>query len=66
MAGINSQMTKLFGAFIIVLIGVALIPEIYTQLNTLDNATGVPSWLYTALVVVIGAGLLFLIWKVVA
>jgi len=62
---INSQMTKLFSAFILILVGTALIPEIYVQLNALENATGVPSWLATALIIVVGAGVLLLIWRAV-
>ena len=62
---VNKQVTKLFGVFILILVGVSLMPEIFTQLAALENATGVPSWLSTALIVVVGAGLLFLIWRAV-
>jgi len=58
---VNKQVTKLFGVFILILVGVSLMPEIFTQLSALENSTGVPAWLSTALIVIVGAGLLFLI-----
>ena len=63
---LNNQMTKLFGAFILVLIGTALMPTIFTQVADMAGVdSDVPAWLVTALTVVVGAGLLFLIWRAV-
>jgi len=64
MAGMDKQMNKLFGAFILVLIGTALAPEIFANITGMDN-TSVPSWLITTLTAVVGAGILFLIWRAV-
>jgi len=61
---LDRGMTKLFGAFILVLIAVALAPEIFTQIAGM-NESDVPSWLVVTLTAVVGAGILFLIWRAV-
>ena len=66
MAKMNSQLTKLFGAFILVLIGTALAPEIFTNISGMSGEnSSVPAWLVTTLTAVVGAGILFLIWRAV-
>lgn len=60
----DAQITKLFGAFILVLIGTALAPEIFTNITGMNDSI-VPSWLITSLTAVVGAGILFLIWRAV-
>jgi len=61
---LDRGMTKLFGAFILVLIAVALAPEIFTQIAGM-NESDVPAWLVVTLTAVVGAGILFLIWRAV-
>lgn len=59
-------MTKLFGAFILVLIATALAPEIFVNIAGMAGVESeVPAWLVTTLTAVVGAGILFLIWKAV-
>lgn len=60
----GAQVNKLFGAFIIVLIGVALAPTIFENIAGM-NSSDVPTWLVTALTAVVGAGILFLIWRAI-
>lgn len=60
----SGQMTKLFSAFVLVLIGTALAPEIFSNISGMDN-TSTPAWLITTLTAVVGAGILFLIWRAV-
>ena len=62
---VSNQVGKLFGAFILVLIAVALIPEIFTSLGVMAGNDSIPSWLVVSLTAVVGAGVLFLIWKAV-
>ena len=59
-------MSKLFGAFISVLIATALAPEIFSNIADMAGLdSDVPTWLVTTLTAVVGAGILFLIWKAV-
>jgi len=63
---LNSNMNRLFGAFILVLIGTALAPEIFSQIAEMGGVeSDVPAWLVTTLTAVVGAGILFLIWRAV-
>ena len=60
----EANVNKLFGAFILILIAVALIPEIFTSLAGIGGVgSDVPSWLTTAITIVVGAGILFLVWR---
>jgi len=61
----NAQLSKLFGAFILVLIGTALAPEIFSNIAGMGDNASIPSWLVTTLTAVVGAGVLFLIWRAV-
>lgn len=61
---INDSMTKIIGALIIVVLAVALAPTMFSSVSDLVNSTGVPSWVPTVLYVIIGAGIVFLIWRV--
>ena len=62
-AGLNNKMTGLIGAVIVIFLVVALAPEIFDQLEVLDTSLTVPGWIYTVLVVIVGAGLVFLVWR---
>ena len=63
-AGLNAKMTSLIGAVILIFLVVALAPEIFTNLATLSEVgSDVPTWVGTVMVVIVGAGLVFLIWR---
>ncbi len=62
-AGLNRKMTGLIGAVIVIFLVVALAPEIFDELEALDTSTSVPGWIYTVLVVIVGAGIVFLVWR---
>jgi protein-S-isoprenylcysteine O-methyltransferase Ste14 len=63
MSSVNSKMQFLIGALIVVVLATSLAPTMFTNVNDLVNGTGVPSWVPTVLFVIVGAGLVFLIWK---
>lgn len=57
----------LIGALIVVVLATQLAPTFFTGVSTLNtSATGgtVPDWLPIVLYVIIGAGLVLLIWRV--
>lgn len=60
-AKIGSKIDVLIGAVILILFVTALAPEIFTNLNLLGTET--PAWVKTTLVVIVGAGLVFLVWR---
>lgn len=61
--GLSSKMTALIGAVILIFLIVALAPEIYTQLNASDFTSNAPGWVPTIMVVMVSAGLVFLVWR---
>jgi len=66
-AGVDSKITYLIGALIVIVLAVNLAPEMFGGLTDLANTTAnpdVPTWVPTVLFVIVGAGLVFLIWKV--
>lgn len=57
-------MKFLIGAVILIFLVSALAPEIFTNLDGLTGAeSDVPAWVSTVLVVIVGAGLVFLVWR---
>lgn len=60
---VSSKIEYLIGALIVVVLATALAPTMFENVENLTNATGVPSWVPTVLFVIVGAGLVFLIWK---
>jgi len=62
-ASLNGKMTALIGAVIVIFLVVALAPEIFEQLALLAADTDVPAWLSTVMIVIVGAGLVFLVWR---
>lgn len=62
-AGLNAKMTGLIGAVIVIFLVVALAPEIFEQLGVLDANQDTPAWVSTVMVVIVGAGLVFLVWR---
>lgn len=61
--GIDSKISVLIGAVILIVLVTALAPEIFTSLAALDPATGTPAWVKSVLIVIVGAGLVFLVWR---
>ena len=62
-AGLNTKMTALIGAVIVIFLVVALAPEIFSELAVLDANADTPSWIPTVMFVIVGAGLVFLVWR---
>lgn len=62
-AGIDSKISYLIGALIIIVLAVNLAPAMFEGIAGLENNTDTPSWVPVALYVIVGAGVVFLIWK---
>lgn len=60
-AGLNSKMTALIGAVIVIFLVTALAPEMFTSIDGLGVET--PTWVVSVLTVIVGAGLVFLVWR---
>jgi hypothetical protein len=60
---IDGKINYLVGALIVIVLAVALAPEMFSGVEGLENETGVPTWVPTVLYVIIGAGIVFLIWR---
>lgn len=61
--GLNSKMTALIGAVIVIFLVTALAPEIFAQLGVLEADLNTPAWVPTVMFVIVGAGLVFLVWR---
>lgn len=57
-AKISSKINYLIGALIVVVLAVSLAPTIFSNLGEIEGA---PAWLAPVLVIVVGAGLVFLV-----
>lgn len=55
----SGKIAALIGALIFIVLVVALAPTMFTGLN----ATGGPSWMDTVLPVIVGAGIIFGVWR---
>jgi len=79
-AGIDAKISYLIGALILIVLVVALAPDmfdgltkltpVYNESNTSQciqycDAIGTPAWVPTTLFVIVGAGLIFLVWKAI-
>ncbi len=62
-SSVNSKITYMVGALIVIVLATALGPTMFSNIAGLDNDTDTPSWVPTVLYVIVGAGLVFLIWK---
>lgn len=65
-ARVNNKISYLIGALVVIVMAVAVAPQMFDGLNDLANTTlnpDVPTWLPTVLFVIVGAGILFLIWR---
>lgn len=55
----SGKIAALIGALIFIVLVVALAPTMFTGLNE----TGGPSWMDTVLPVIVGAGIIFGVWR---
>lgn len=65
-AGVNSKVSFLIGALIVIVLATSLAPDMFSNvadLNTTSEGGNVPDWVPTVLLVIVGAGLVFLIWR---
>ena len=62
-AGLNSKMSGLVGALIIVVLAVALAPTMFGDIAVLGADENTPNWVGPVLFVIVGAGIVFLIWR---
>ncbi len=60
----NSTVTALLTGLIVVVMATALAPDMFTNISDLEGDANVPSWVPTVMYLVVGAGLVFLIWNV--
>jgi len=63
-AVVNNKITYLIGALIVIVLAVNLAPEMFSSISNLSGDANTPSWVPTVLFVIVGAGLVFMIWKV--
>lgn len=60
----SSNISIVFGAVILIFVIVALLPDIFAEVEALDpDTTDVPAWVVTILSVVIAGGFVMLIWN---
>jgi len=63
-AGVNSKVSYLIGALIVVVLATAIAPEMFSNIaNLTGNESDTPTWVPSVLFVIVGAGLVFLIWR---
>lgn len=62
-SGVNGKISFLVGALIVIVLATALGPTMFSNVAGLENNSDTPSWVPTVLYVIVGAGLVFLIWK---
>lgn len=60
---VSGKITYLIGALIVVVLATALAPTMFDNVSNLSDVSSVPTWVPTVLFVIIGAGLVFLIWR---
>jgi len=62
-ANVSSKVSYLIGALIVVVLATALAPEMFSNIANLSGDSNTPAWVTPTLFVIVGAGLIFLIWK---
>ena len=60
-----AKVNYLFAGLIVIVFATALAPTMFDSIQNLTGVTGVPSWVTTILPLVVGAGLVFLIWRAI-
>ena len=59
----GNQMTYLIGGLIVVVLAVSLAPEMFSSIAVLEADVNTPAWVSVVLYVIVGAGVVFLIWR---
>lgn len=62
-AGISSKLNYLIGAVVLISIVVALAPQMFNDLANTTFTNAAPAWVSSALPIMVGAGLVFLVWR---
>lgn len=62
-AGVNSKISFLVGALIVIVLATSLAPTMFDNVANLSSNANTPEWVSGVLYVIIGAGLVFLIWR---
>jgi len=62
-ANVDKKMTALIGAVIVIFLVTQLAPEMFSQIENMSNSSAVPGWVPAVLFVIVGAGIVFLIWN---
>ena len=62
-ASLSNKMTGLVGALIVIVLAVSLAPTMFEGVAGLEAELSTPDWVPTVLFVIIGAGIVFLIWR---
>ncbi len=60
----TNTMTALITGLIVVVLATALAPEMFSNVAELETDEDVPEWVPVVMFLIIGAGLVFLIWRV--
>jgi len=63
-AKMTNTMSALIVGLIVVVLATALAPEMFSNIAGLEGETDVPEWVPVVLYLIVGAGLVFLIWRV--
>ena len=63
-AQMTNTMTALITGLIVVVLATALAPEMFSNVAELETDEDVPEWVPVVMFLIIGAGLVFLIWRV--
>jgi len=59
----NLNLSVVFGAVILIFVIVALMPDIFTEVATLEGDANIPTWVSTIIGVVVAGGFVMLIWN---
>ncbi len=60
---IDGKISALIGAVVLIFLITALAPDIFAQITTMENSTDIPAWVSTVFFVMVGAGLVFMVWS---
>lgn len=62
-AKVDKKMTSLIGSVIVIFLVAQLAPEIFSQIENMTGMSSVPSWVPSVMFVIVGAGIVFLVWN---
>ncbi len=60
---VSQNLNIVFGAVILIMVVVALLPDIFSGVAGLEAETDIPTWVSTIIGVVIAGGFVMLIWN---